>query len=257
MKKEVVIITCAYKRPEIFRIFLDNFQFLRAQLKYEGVNLSLVVAGSEHDDSLWETHCFEIAREYKGVTWLEHENDPVGKKWNYALAYLKKLKFDVVMILGSDDLITPQFVLKGLSVLQEGYDITGVKDMYVLNSEDGEMVFWEGYAAARKGVSIGAGRMLTRELVEKANYKLWDDGLNCSLDGSTMRILSTIEGVREDNFECSERDKVLVIDVKSPVNIWKYDVWNGIPVESEDMLRDFMPVVVKDGLQKLICERTK
>ncbi len=256
MKKKIIILTCAYQRPAIFKIFLDNYAFLRKTLKNK-VDLEMIVAGSEEDDTAWDEHCFEIVKNYEGVVWLEHPNAPVGKKWNYTLEAVSKMYFYALLILGSDDLLTPEFILKGISVLEEGYNFTGVKDMYVLNSEDGEMVFWEGYAAARKGVSIGAGRMLTKELVEVAKFKLWDDNLNTSLDGSTMKILNATGAVKEKVFECSEIDRILLIDVKSAVNIWKYEVWAGIPVDSSKMLPAFLPARVSKGLKKLIFVETK
>lgn len=250
--KELVILTCVYKRPQILKLFLVNFKALQEGMK--GIaNLSLVMAGSRDEDE----ECYEMAKKYKDVTWIEHENLPLGKKLNATVEHLRDKEFDAAVMLGSDDLIGVGVLIKYCRTLNAGYNCVGLADMYALNSETGAMVYWAGYTSTRAGMSLGAARMLSKKLIQKANYKLWDDTLNKGLDGSMTKILDPLEGKKTLILYCRHDKNLFVVDVKSSVNIWPYEIWHGVEIDPNKALPALLPKPTWMAIKKLVFGNKK
>ncbi len=238
---KIVILTCVYKRPQILKLFLENFQALRKDL-IETIDLTMIMAGAVWDDyAVWKTY-----DQYKeGILWVEMSNKQLGRKWNATSKYLRHKDFDYVLILGSDDLINKTLLTKYIDHAKAGYNYFGLKDMFVLNSKTGEMIYWKGYTHNRKGETIGAGRMLSKRIVEELDYTLWDDKLNRGLDGSMTSRIKKLPFVNEKVFSY-QKDSVLVCDVKSDVNIWSFRVWKGNTMNAGEVIRyAFAPSVGK------------
>ena len=159
---------------------------------------------------------------------------PLSNKWNTALRAAKDTDFDYILILGSDDLINAKTLKSYSDTIKEGYNYLGITDMYVLNSENKELIYHKGYILNRKGESLGAGRLIHKSLIERVQYSLWRVGINKTLDGSMSAILNEVAEIKEKTLSCSD-DNVFLLDIKSSTNIWSFQTYKekvSFPVEN-------------------------
>lgn len=156
------MLTCAYKRLELLKIFLDNY--LRLAQDNE-IACTVVCSGKP---------AMTLCQKYP-VNIILHPNNPLSDKWNVGLKSIKYHKWDSLLIMGSDDLIYD------LSVYDDS-PYQAYKDMYFYDKETHDTWYWKGYIKEQR--PIGAGRLISRQLIEERNYQLWKPGLNKNLDAS-------------------------------------------------------------------------
>ena len=106
-------------------------------------------------------------------------NDPLSLKWQKGLEEAKKLDFEGLVILGSDDYVDEAFI-NYVSDNISKHDLIGFKDIY-FESED-DLYYWGGYTNDRIGEPIGAGRTINRRLLDEMGWQLWMRKINNSLD---------------------------------------------------------------------------
>lgn len=232
----VVILTCVHRRSKITSIFIQNYLLLKKSLSAVKIDLHLIICGDKKDDL--ENYNLYLPHKDK-VTWVNSPNFPLSNKWNKTSRKLKSITFDYALILGSDDIISARTLRVLLRLAANGYNYLGITDMYILNSETGKLSFWAGYHANRKGETIGAGRLLHKDIIKELNYTLWDRGLNKSLDASlTRKIKSTTLPIKHTGVSCAY-DDVFLMDIKSSENIWSFDTFhndNGTYVDTLETL---------------------
>lgn len=138
----------------------------------------------------------------------QYENDPLWRKIDYGLRQLKSIDFDAVIMLGSDDYIDESYI-NYVDNNINNVDFIGFTDMYY--SKDDSLYYWEGYNGAREGEPIGAGRVYTKEIIERMNYNLF---YGCrrrqGVDGYSWKQLNKIEHtkivttLKENNLMCCD-----------------------------------------------------
>jgi hypothetical protein len=242
----ITFLTCAYKRPKILECFLNNFQSLKEQLAAT-IELKLVIAG----DQKLDPECYALFQKYSnGATWVHSENLPLGKKWNTALKAIKNIPTDFVMIMGSDDLVDKNLIIKYVAIAKKsGVGYIGVRDMYFMNSATGDSTFWPGYRNRRIGEPIGCARMISKKVFERVAFQAWNNNLNKGLDASLTATLRKIS-VYPKVLSCKE-DNIFVIDVKSETNIWGYKNFIREKTETKKLLRSYLPEPIVKQLEAL------
>jgi glycosyltransferase involved in cell wall biosynthesis len=181
---KILILTCLWKRHDVFEVFKEKIRIL--QSKY---NIDLLVVGSEGEIS--KSLCSEFH-------YVEAPNQPLSNKWNEGIKYAKDLEWDYIMILGSDDIINDlQFYYDCIS---EGYNFVGALDCWTYNIYTDKIYYFAGYTNHRRGESVGAGRLISRGIIEQMNYELWNTGLKSSLDYSFEQKLNSISGIKKKTY---------------------------------------------------------
>ena len=164
---KVVVLCAMWKRHEVFKIWANN-------IKQLGVDV--VVVGSE--GAISKNLCNDF-------DYVEYKNKPLSNKWNAGLSHLlKNHQFDYVLILGSDDIVTPNYIDLFSNHLING--MTGRTDSFQFNLITKKCGYFSGYKNYRRGETVGAGRFIDIKTIKKLNGALWDDGLNMSLDFSMV-----------------------------------------------------------------------
>ncbi|RZD36954.1 MAG: hypothetical protein CXT75_05750 [Methanobacteriota archaeon] len=185
----MVILTCIWKRPKLTRIVLSHYKELKEELK--GVlNLELVAVGSESDKS-------KAICEENGFHYFEYENQPMSEKWNFGLQMTKKFNPDAVTIIGSDDIIDKHLLKFYDKKLKKGYMMLGIKDFYIYDAERRKLAYWRGYGklndAHRMNETIGLARCLSKPLLDKLNFNIWNDlNISRNLDGAMTTRLKEV-----------------------------------------------------------------
>lgn len=213
----ISLLTCVWQRPELTDFVLGCYAALRDELK-DGMELDLLAAGSEGAASRRRV-------ERHGFRYVECGNRPLGRKWNVGLAALRSSSPDAVAIVGSDDLLNARYFELVAAGLRRGYDLFGLMDLFYLDLRSETLVHWPGYHNVRIGETVGLGRCLSRRLLDRFDWCLWEDDLDSALDRSmTSRVLPVVSqsgDFRSAAFRCREFG-VSAIDVKSDVNIWSF-----------------------------------
>jgi hypothetical protein len=218
----IVAMVTAWKRPEITRACYRALSNLQLPA---GWSLEVQVAGSEGAQSRRMAESF-------GFRYLETENRPVSRKHNRNLQAARALDWDYAWLLGSDTIVTPGFLSVYESTLAARPSWVGLLDMYVYDTRSRRFMFWPGYSDQRRqrqlgGATIGAGRMFSRETVERAEWELWKPHINRGLDWNCCLRLG---GLGLDPLVLSHGDTgdELLFELRSDTQITGEGYWRGL-----------------------------
>lgn len=207
---KIVFIVPFYKR-------LDLTELCFKELSKQGCPIYSV--GSEGAKSK------ELADKY-GVNYIEFENYPVSNKNNALLESLKYVYYDYAILIGSDNFVNDNFVKNYTTYLDEKKPLVSqLNSVYFYNQKTKNKTLYKGLT--------GVGRAFSRELIEKMNFKLWEDGKNSGLDTSTRNLLD-YNNITIDTINSFEHD-IKVLDVKYSSNITNHSVVDlGVKVDDID-----------------------
>ena len=178
------------------KLFLHNYK--KILLKYKiiavipvhGRNILLKYTIKRlYNNGLYKVICVGNSKTDKktvmecGAEWVQHENDPLGKKWNTGFKYAEKYEPDGILFVGSSDWIDYHWIQYAENYLDD-YGMIGKKDYYMADITNGtlRLCHWLGYNDNRKNEPIGIGRLLNKEFLKSINYKPFDDNKNSSMD---------------------------------------------------------------------------
>lgn len=168
MIEDVIVITPFWKRPEVSKIYLENLK---------DVGLRLISACTVGDDEN-----IDLCDEYAHQSIITHQNIS-GQKWNKALQKAKELKWEYVLILGSDDLVSKRYFEEFANAqMRNKIDYIGLIDAVALDLNSKKFRLWDGYKNNRIGEPIGCGRLIHRRIVEHYNYSLFPNVYKGTID---------------------------------------------------------------------------
>ncbi len=215
------VLVTLWKRHALADLVLSRCRSIRDNLA-PIVELELMAVGSEGEVS-------RSLAERNGFGYLERPNNPLGAKRNAGLRALKRFDLDAVAFVDSDDFVNERLFTTYAIGLQAGYAVLGLLDMYVLDLDTLRACYWPGYGpkGGREGETLGLGRCVNRALLDRLDWKLWDDTLNRRLDGSMIEHLASEVVANPEQFPLGtisirEHD-VTAVDVKTGTNLWSFD----------------------------------
>lgn len=196
MGVKIGLLTATWRRPTLTKIVLDHY----ASMDYS-VRLAMVSDMSE-----------------RYAKWIVaySENKPVSNKWQLGLRQVRQFEFDALMIVGSDDVVTPEYLEACRYMIAHGADYIYLPGAYFYDAYAGRM-FW-GQAER-----LGMGRVISRGLLNRLQWRLWDDGLNSGLDGSMTRRIERLRGVGVVQVRDPLRYGYVGMDIKTGQNIWSFE----------------------------------
>ncbi|MDE1971409.1 MAG: hypothetical protein KGI50_07590, partial [Patescibacteria group bacterium] len=98
-------------------------------MKHNGNAKSLAVISEKSMIPLCKTY---------GIDFVEHENEPLGKKKNFGLDEAMKREWDYLIELGSDDLILNDIFDLYKPLMKEGADYFGSDAVFYIDAISGE-----------------------------------------------------------------------------------------------------------------------
>lgn len=214
-KIKVAIVTAVWKRPEVFELFAKG---IRELINNSDVDIEVIVAGSEGPESR------EMVKKH-GFIYVEMPNEPLASKVNQPVLIAGQLNVDYVLCVGSDDIITPGLMKVYESYMRSGVDYIAVTDFYFYDLVSKKAAYWGGYTDKRKGHTAGAGRLISRRLMDKWNWRPWEVKDSKVLDNSMQNKLKTTPHT-EAIFSLKEKN-VFAIDIKSETNMTPFQLWEN------------------------------
>jgi hypothetical protein len=235
-KKSTLVITCVHGRPEVWKKWLDwNIPIFKKN------NCHVLVGGSTED-----INCFGNPYLPDLVSWFYVLNQPVGAKFNrtflegryiharrilnfilYQTFYYDEISsnpdprsdgdypgFDQVLLLGSDDLISPNY----LEYFEDKeFDVAGVTDFYVHDYQSNRGTRYHNTRKLKARPDdirlVGAGRIMKTSFLDKIDWKIFHDTKNHSLDMDLdQKIRDTGAQVLE---VCGRKENIWMVDLKT------------------------------------------
>jgi len=204
---KLAILTAMHARHELNEIFCSAMGRIRANY-----NAQTYVALSHNDDKNLRLCMFW------GFPTIVTKNNPVSNKFNKGLSLLRDEDWTHVMILGSDDIPSNKFIEIQMQSARD-HDISMISDMWFWGLNPKRAGFDKFYYFPGGSSRIGAGRVISRRVIEACNYTIWPDDKNAGLDsGSLARMRNTVPDVRMSAVNLRDAGGFLV-DVKYELHI--------------------------------------
>lgn len=212
---KILIYLAVWRRPNITELCFRGIKRLQASFNIEALAV------------ISEPSMIPLCEAY-GINWVMHNNEPLALKKNFGLHKAQEFDFDYLMEIGSDDLILNELIDDYIQNYVGKYDFFGISDAAYIDSETGD---------CRRLISkstYGAGRMISRAVLEKMNWNIWTDKLNRGLDNNSVFNIQrngfVYKRVSPLEFPC-------VVDVKSMENIWKFNYFLGVEYDINEVLK--------------------
>jgi hypothetical protein len=228
MKIKLSIVSMVWKRPEVFEIFAKGIHDLKVPPDFE---LSVFISGSEGRTS-------KTMVERHGFKYIEIPNQPLARKANASLALARDS--DYVLCVGSDDILHPDTFTTYCEIMRQGVDFIGVLDFYFYDTTTGKASYWGGYTEPyRKGRTCGAGRVLSKRILDLWKWQVWEVKHNHILDNSIDKKLKNVE---HKSCVFKLRDfGLFATDVKSTTNMTPFELWPNSKYINPKILTDKFP----------------
>jgi hypothetical protein len=161
-----------------------------------------------------------------GAEYVIHRNKPLGAKWNTGFVAAKKYSPHACLFVGSSDWLSDNWLSEmGPHIKQ--HDLVGTAGCFFLDIGDTfRLVEWPGYKGHREGESIGIGRLISKQVLDKLQWKPFDDHLDSSLDFSMIKRCNQVGG--KSHLVVNSSIKSLSISTNQWGNKHKFeDHWSG------------------------------
>jgi len=202
----LVAVSAAHGRHAITRAWAIH----TASLGIDGI----VVSVTEDDDENVRT-----LSQYMNVIVLRVPNEPLSMKFNEAMNVARSMSPDKVMILPSDDFVSPAWVQAAKDTPHDYiYPHTcGIMDAYTQRAYLIRKVPLTGT------LRFGAGRVVSNKVIEKLEGELWPIDLPKGLDSASHARITRA------GFDCQivRTEGIPVLDVKTEENLWGYRTWES------------------------------
>ena len=267
--RRVCILTALWKRHDLARLVLTHFVGMSERLN-ERLDIEIIAVGSEEES---EKICNEL-----GVNYIHHPNTPLSEKWSIGLRECESFNPDVVMTVGSDDLISDSTLESLCRKISEGRMVVGIRDMYIIDAEKNTLNYWSGYVEERGKETVGMARCYSREILDKTEFNLWEgQQIDRGLDRHASSVVSlfghfptlpgeetvmSIQGVEYSFGHVGfilEEISGFAVDIKTEENISKvgdYGVMASSTLESNiTLLKERLGNNTVNGLISLLGEK--
>jgi hypothetical protein len=226
---KLAVVTAVWKRPEVFEMFAKGIKKLQEDKDLE---IEVFISGSEGEQSrsMVEAHSFH---------YVEAPNHPLAAKMNDALRLARSWQPDYVLCVGSDDIISVELLDVYKFFMGQKVDYIGFTDCYFYDTTTGKASYWGGYREKwRKGHTCGAGRVLSKNILDKWRWKIWEDKQSHILDNSMQEKLNKTPHKRAI-FSLKDLG-VYAMDIKSSTNMTPFKLWdNTTLINEEELLTKF------------------
>lgn len=224
------IHTGAYLRYDVLDIYIDWLNIIRKD--YD------VVLAITADDPKIKKKCLD-----NKIIYFKSENTPLGRKFNTA-SLMRAIDIDYLMLMGSDNICDNNMLQIYFRLMESGIDFWGMRDIYFYETKSRSLKYWPGFKNHyREGESLGAGRCISRKVLDKLDWKLWNDNENVTLDKSMTEKFNSI---KVNNITLSiKEENCFLLDIKSGLNMSRFEQYKGELLHRNTLINYFPRELVK------------
>jgi hypothetical protein len=201
---EIITFTPVWQRREIFEICLKGIDRLKKHAP-ERFNIRPFFIVSEN----WAAKLL-MKKGYDFIFW---QNTPLGAKKNAGLSYiLENYKFDYILEIGSDDLITNNYLDIAEEYLQANIAQVWPSNCWFIDTITGNVHHYEATKI------IGLGRFISCSALKVATkrLKLWNDEGHRGMDTFSWNQLKHANIYGQ---QIPTNNAVFTLDIKSKINV--------------------------------------
>lgn len=114
-------------------------------------------------------------------------NSPLGTKWQSGVNLAKNMAANPLIILGSDDILIEGFIERVLLKMKEGFEYIGLTTWFTYDNINNEL-FLSSYQGPNKDYPIGSGKVYSKILLDRFNWKVFNTKDNRRLDDQGNRM---------------------------------------------------------------------
>jgi len=214
----IAVVMAIWQRPEVTGLALEHLAQQRERLR-DVLTLEPYVVGSEGTVS-------EALAKRVGAQYAEHENLPLGLKYQRGFDEARKSDPDGVVLLGSDNFVTDNIWTAWAEELDAGTEYAGVIDAYQYSTRRKTLYHWTGYTpwGGRYKQTMGSARLYARSLLDRMDWHLWD--LPKSQGGPDKVAANMVEawGADSRRYRLAELDAAQV-GVKTGQDVTDYETF--------------------------------
>jgi hypothetical protein len=180
-----------------------------------------------------------------GFEYVEFPNDKLGQKWNAVTMAAKEWNPDYCLMMGSDDVMNAELLNRYIPFMHNGIDYIGTLDWYFYDTVSKRALYWKGYRKSfNRGVTCGAGRMLSKRVLDAMAWQPWENDRNHHiLDTAMENKLRDIKHSRA-SFVIGNLGG-MGLDIKSSTNMTPFAAWdNSEFIDTKDVFKHFNKAVI-------------
>ena len=122
-----------------------------------------------------------------------------------------------------------------IKTVRNGYDLIGALDSYIYDSLTGSMFHFIGYTNYRFGETLGAGRVLSKKVLQMLDYRPWKNGLSKGLDKSMWDNIKPLN-IMEYKIQ-TKKNNFLLLGVKTDVFMSNVKLFKNINAIDKEILK--------------------
>ncbi|MDB4726341.1 hypothetical protein OAF54_02800 [bacterium] len=230
---KIAMLTAVWGRPELTRMMLEYYEEMPIDELYG------VFGFDDPDECNYDSDRWD---------WWGRENSPLSNKWQSGIDYIRALQsydghksdIDAVMIMGSDDFVSPQYIEACKGLIASGVDYIYMDGAYFYDTVSGRMM----WAHAEK---LGLGRCISARLLDRMDWQLWPAGMENGLDGAMDDKIRAMTGAHAVCLKDARKRGLYGMDVKTDQNLWSYDhIRNNLlfsDINAEKVLPKLFPTI--------------
>ncbi len=242
-KNSIAICIPFYKRHEITDFVFNYYHRLQEELKYF-IDIIVITAGSEFEISR------KLAEKYNFV-YIEVSNNPLSQKDNALYLKAKEYNVDACLKIDSDNIISKEFFYFYNNLIKEGYDYAGILDCYFVVKDN--VIYFKGYDSKRLNEPVGTGRFLSKNLLEKLDWKPWGNiEINNILDKNLTNILKKFN-IKTKVIKCEDINGYN-IDIKSNAQLTDLNCFISDKIEHVNLYDTFNKLFNIEKIKNVLFE---
>lgn len=220
---KILIFTPVWKRKEVFEVCLSGIERL---IKYAPKHFEI-----EALFMISEIWAAELLTEHEHK-FIFTENEYLGDKKNTGLTYaLEHIKFDYLLEIGSDDLITNEYLNIVEPLLKRKVLQISANSVYFINIMNGQRAYFKTNSL------VGLGRFIHREAIEEVlkSTTLWNPkGIRGMDTYSAKQLLK-----KDIDFTQVQLSEPYLLDIKSSVGINTLEYFQFSSMSQKELLSYF------------------
>ena len=202
-KTKIIITTCVYGRHDILKKCLNH---------YSSFNIYKFIAVYSNDEDL------NILKQFPFVTPVYHKNVPLSHKWNCAVYSCKKYNPDAVVITGSDDLLSKNYINFVKKNILE-YKLIGLRCWSNLYLNNDHMLLCRTFYSIHREDPVGVGRSINKALLNELDWNIYNFNSDSSLDGKSYKIMIDKLTKKDILLRYNYSDALLIKDVNQKYSV--------------------------------------